>query len=88
MLLRDFLAAWMLGRQAHIALPCHLLAASLLRVAHLRIWDQTVRPRYPYEQQENGCSYDLVNELHSDSIIDAFTTLIRQLEKGYILSEK
>jgi hypothetical protein len=30
MSLRDFLAAWMLGRHAHITLTCHLLAAHLL----------------------------------------------------------
>jgi hypothetical protein len=73
MSLCDLLAARMLGRHAHITLTCHLLAANLLCVAHLRIWNQTARTRYPQEQQEYGCSYDLVNELHSVSIIDAFT---------------
>jgi hypothetical protein len=69
--LRDVLAAWMLGGHAHITLTCHLLAANLLCIAHLRIL-QTVRPRYPQEQQEYGCSYDLVNELHSVPVIDAY----------------
>jgi len=72
--LRDVLAAWMLGRHAHITLTCHLLAASLLCIAHPRIRNQTVRTRYPKGQQEYGCDYDLVNELHSVSIIDAFTS--------------
>jgi hypothetical protein len=72
MSLRDFLAAWMLGRHAHITLTCHLLAAHLLWVAHPSIRDQTVRTWHPKEQQEYGCCYDLVNELHLVSIIDAF----------------
>jgi hypothetical protein len=65
----------MLGRHAHITLTCHLLAANLLCVAHPRIRNQTVRTRYPQEQQEYGCGYDLVNELHSVSIIDALADL-------------
>jgi hypothetical protein len=73
--LRDFLAARMLGRHAHITLTCHLLAAHLLCVAHPNIRDQTVRIRCPQEQQEYGCGYDLVNELHSVSIINAFADL-------------
>jgi hypothetical protein len=65
----------MLGRHAHITLTCHLLAANLLCVAHPRIRNQTVSTRYPQEQQEYGCGYDLVNELHSVSKIDAFVDL-------------
>jgi hypothetical protein len=71
MSLCDLLAARMLGRHAHITLTRHLLAASLLCVAHPRIWNQTVRTRYPQEQQEYGCGHDLINELHSVSLIDA-----------------
>jgi hypothetical protein len=70
--LRDFLAAWMLSRHAHITLTCHLLAAHLFCVAHPNIWDQTFRTRHPKEQKEYGCGYDLVNELHLVSIMDAF----------------
>jgi hypothetical protein len=69
--LRDSLAAWMLGRHAHVALTCHLLAAHLLCVAHPRIRDQTVRTRYPKKQKEDTCGCDLVKELHSVSVIDA-----------------
>src|SRR5271170_4402374 len=71
MTLRDLLPARMFGRHAHITLTCHLLAAHLLCVAHPNIRYQTVRTRHPKKQQEHGCSYDLVNELHSVSIIDA-----------------
>ncbi len=68
--LRDFLAARMLGRHAHITLSCHLPAAHLLRVAHPNIRDQTVRTRDPKQQQEHGCGYDLINELHFVSMIE------------------
>jgi hypothetical protein len=44
--------------------------SNLLRITHLRIL-QTIRTRCPKEQQEYGCSYDLVNELHSVPVIDA-----------------
>ncbi len=70
MALHDFLAARMLRRHIHIALTCHLLATRLLCGAHPRVRNQTVRPRYPDEQQEHGCGDDLVKESHSVSIID------------------
>jgi hypothetical protein len=75
MSLCDLLAARMLGRHTHITLTCHLLAANLLCVAHPRIRNQTIRTRYPKEQQEYGCGYDLVNELHSVFGYDAFADL-------------
>jgi len=75
MSLCDLLAARMLDRHAHITLTCHLLAANLLCVAHPRIRDQTICTRYPQEQQEYGCGYDLVNELHSVFGYDAFADL-------------
>jgi hypothetical protein len=75
MSLCDLLAARMLGRHAHITLTCHLLAANLLCVDHPRIRNQTVRTRHSEEHQEYSCGYDLVNELHSVSIIDAFADL-------------
>jgi hypothetical protein len=72
MSLRDFLAARMFGSHAHVALPCHLLTAHLLRIAHLNTRDQTVRTRRPKQQQEYGRGYDLADKLHSVSIIDSF----------------
>jgi hypothetical protein len=83
-----FLTARMLGRHAYITLTCHLLAANLLCVAHPRIRNQTVRTRYPQEQQEDGCRYDLVNEFHWISIIDAFGIWIQRRGKSYMLSAK
>jgi hypothetical protein len=65
MMLDDLLAARMLCRHVHIALTRHLLAALFLRSAHPRVGHQTVHPRYSKEQQEHGCSDDLVEQLHS-----------------------
>ena len=62
--LHDPLAARMLGRHAHITLTCHLLTAYLFCVAHPRVRDQTIRPRYPEDQQERYCGGDLAKEFH------------------------
>ncbi len=64
MTLHVLLAARMLGRHAHIALTCHLLAARPLCVSHPRVRNQTVRPRHSKEQQEYGYSNDLEKRLH------------------------
>jgi hypothetical protein len=74
MTLHNPLAARMLGRHAHITLTCHLLTAYLLRVAHPRIRDQTIGPRYPEEQQERYCGDDLVKELHWGANMTIFAT--------------
>ena len=85
MSLHDFLTTWMLTCHAHITLTCHLLAAHLLCVAHPGIRNQTVRTRYSKEQQEYGRSYDLVNELHSVSIIDVLLLGFCGQDKSYML---
>lgn len=60
----ELVAAGVLGRAIHVALPGHLLTADSLGSAHLAALGRTIRTRNP-DHQEQKRSDDLVGEFHT-----------------------